>query len=210
MSNIGLVILAAGASTRMGTPKQLLPYRGRTLIEHVVEQARASVCHPIIVVLGANAERIQPKLTSFNIRAIKNLSSAEGMSSSIRAGVEVLTAENPHSKAVVLMVCDQPFVSTQLINQLVENYRKTNSLIVASEYMGVLGVPTLFDRALFPHLMALSGDVGARKLIKNFTQNTIQVPAPEVAFDLDIPADYERLQNSTIGSPSQLTRKNSD
>ncbi len=195
MFDIGLVILAAGASTRMGTPKQLLPYRGRTLIEHIVEQARASVCHPIIVVLGANAERIKPKLTSFNIRAIENLSSVEGMSSSIRAGVEVLTAENPHLKAVVLMVCDQPFVSTQLVNQLVENYRQANSLIVASEYMGVLGVPTLFDNTLFPHLMALSGDVGARKLIKRFSQNTIQVPAPEVAFDLDTPADYERLSN---------------
>lgn len=195
MSDIGLIILAAGASRRMGTPKQLLPYRGRTLIEHIVEQAIASVCHPIIVVLGANAESIQPKLASFNIRASKNFSSDEGMSSSIRTGVEFLTAENPHVKAVVLMVCDQPFVSTQLIDRLVENYSTANSLIVASEYKGVLGVPALFDRTLFPHLIALSGDVGARQIIKRFARNTIQVPAPEVAFDLDTSADYERLQN---------------
>jgi molybdenum cofactor cytidylyltransferase len=197
MSDIGLVILAAGASTRMGTPKQLLTYRGRTLIEYIVEQAIASVCHPIIVVLGANAEHIQPKLTSFNILTIKNGSFAEGMSSSIRTGIEVLTAESPALKAVVLMVCDQPFVSTQLINQLVENYRKNNYLIVASEYNGVLGVPCLFDSALFSQLMALSGDAGARKLIKCFAQDTIGVPAPEVAFDLDTPADYERLHNFT-------------
>ncbi|HEY9695518.1 MAG TPA: nucleotidyltransferase family protein [Oculatellaceae cyanobacterium] len=198
MSDIGLVILAAGASTRMGTPKQLLPYRGQTLIEYIVEQAIASICDPIIVVLGANAEHIQPKLTSFNIQTIKNCSFAEGMSNSIRTGIEVLTAENSYLKGVVLMVCDQPFVSTQLINQLVENYRKDNSLIVASEYNGVLGVPCLFERTLFSHLMALSGDAGARKLIKGFAQDTIGVPAPEVAFDLDTPADYEQLHNLTI------------
>ena len=193
MFYIGLVILAAGASTRMGTPKQLLPYRGRTLIEHIAEQARASVCHPIIIVLGANAERIKPKLTSFNIRAIENFSSAEGMSSSIRAGVEVLTAENPHLKAVVLIVCDQPFVSTQLINQLVETYRTTGRLIVASEYASTLGVPALFHRSLFTELTTLGGDVGARRVIKQHTLEAFGIPFPEGAIDLDTPKDYEQL-----------------
>lgn len=193
MSNIGLVILAAGASARMGTPKQLLRYREQSLIRHVVEVAIASVCHPIIVVLGANAECIKLEIESLDIQLIENPLWVEGMSTSVRTGVEALKACNLDVEAVVLMVCDQPFVSTQLINQLVENYRTTGRLIVASEYAGTLGVPALFHRSLFPELTALGGDVGARRVIKQHTLEAFGIPFPEGAIDLDTPKDYEQL-----------------
>lgn len=193
MSNIGLVILAAGASARMGTPKQLLRYREQSLIRHVIEVAIASVCHPIIVVLGANAECIKLEIESLDIQLIENPLWVEGISTSVRTGVEALKASNLDVEAVVLMVCDQPFVSTQLINQLVENYRTTGRLIVASEYAGTLGVPALFHRSLFPELTALGGDVGARRVIKQHTLEAFGIPFPEGAIDLDTPQDYEQL-----------------
>ncbi|NJP11013.1 MAG: nucleotidyltransferase family protein [Leptolyngbyaceae cyanobacterium RU_5_1] len=193
MSDIGLVILAAGASSRMGTPKQLLHYQGRSLIRYAVETAIASVCHPILVVLGAYADHIKPELKSPNLQVIENPRWTHGMSTSIRIGVEGLKAENPSVKAVVLMVCDQPLVSTQLINQLVEYYQAMKGLIVAAEYAGILGVPALFDHTLFPDLIALNGDVGARQVIQRHAQKTCGVSYPAGAFDLDTPADYQQL-----------------
>ncbi len=193
MSAVGLVVLAAGASARMGTPKQLLRYQGQSLIQRVVEIAVNSVCQPIIVVLGANAEQIQPELAGFNVQVIRNLYWAEGISTSIRAGIAALTAKNPRIEAVVVCVCDQPLISTQLINQLVEHYQRSQPCIVASAYADVLGVPALFHHTLFSALTTLSGDVGARKIIQQHAQTALQISCPQGVFDIDTPADYATL-----------------
>ncbi|MEH2155355.1 nucleotidyltransferase family protein [Nostoc sp.] len=103
MSDVGLIILAAGASTRMGTPKQLLRYGEQSLIGHVVEVANASVCHPIIVVLGAYFEHIKPEINSEQVHIVENPLFGEGISSSIRVGIEALNLMNKEAKAVVLM-----------------------------------------------------------------------------------------------------------
>jgi molybdenum cofactor cytidylyltransferase len=140
-SPIGLMILAAGASTRMGTPKQLLTYRGCTLIRHMAEVAIASVCQPIAIVLGANGERIKPEISQLPIQIVENKEWAEGMSSSIQVGLKALLAMNQNLAAVAIALCDQPFVSSQTLNQLVEAYHLTGKPIIASEYSGTLGVP---------------------------------------------------------------------
>ncbi|WP_414582519.1 nucleotidyltransferase family protein [Scytonema sp. PCC 10023] len=194
MSGIGLIILAAGASTRMGTPKQLLKYKQHSLLRHMVEQAIASVCKPIIVVLGAYAERIRPEIESFNAHIVENLDWSDGMSRSIQVGIEALNIVNPNVEAAVLMLCDQPFVSTQIINQLVEVYQTTNQKIVASEYTGIWGVPALFNCHLFPKLTMLSGAAGARQVIKEHIQKVVSIPFPEGAIDLDTLEDYEQFQ----------------
>lgn len=193
-STVGLIILAAGASTRMGTPKQLLAYRGCTLIRHMAEVAIASSCQPIAVVLGAKAERIKPEISQLPIQIVENQQWAEGMSTSIRVGLEALLAMNPNLDAVAIALCDQPFVSSPTLERIVEAYHLTGKPIIASEYSGTLGVPALFNRTLFSELMALKSTEGAKKLIKKHIHEVFSVPFPEGVIDIDTPKDYEQLQ----------------
>ena len=193
-STVGLIILAAGASTRMGTPKQLLAYRGCSFIRHMVEVAIASVCQPIAVVLGANAERIKPEISQLPVQIVENQQWAEGMSSSIRVGLEALLGVNQNLDAVAIALCDQPFVSSQTINQLIEAYHLTGKPIIASEYAGTLGVPVLFSHTLFSELIALKSNEGAKQIIKKHIHEVFSVPFPDGAIDIDTPNDYEKLQ----------------
>ena len=193
-SNIGLIILAAGASTRMGTSKQLLPYRGRSFVRHITEVAIASVCKPIAVVLGANAERIKPEISQLPVQIVENKQWDEGMSSSIRVGLEALLGVNQNIEAVAIALCDQPFVSSQTLDQIIEAYRFTGKPIIASKYAGTLGVPVLFNRTLFSELMALKSTEGAKQLVKRHIHEVFSVPFPEGAIDIDTPKDYEQFQ----------------
>jgi molybdenum cofactor cytidylyltransferase len=197
MSDIGLILLAAGASTRLGRPKQLLYYHNKTLIRHSVEQAIASVCSPIIVVLGAYANSIRTELSDLNvpnIEIIENAAWPAGMGGSIQAGMTALMSRSLAIEAVVLMLCDQPFVSTELIQQLIEVYRAKQPLIVASHYADTIGVPALFHHTLFSELTQLNGTIGARKIIQQFAHSMIAIPFPAGAIDIDTPTDYEQLQ----------------
>jgi molybdenum cofactor cytidylyltransferase len=188
-SSIAIIILAAGASTRMGRPKQLLEYKGRSLIQHAVEVATTSVCHPIIVVLGAYCDRIKPEIVA-SVETIENPFWHQGMSTSIRMGIETLNQSYPKTEAAILMLCDQPFVSPNLIKRLIEVYRTTSAPIVASEYTQILGVPALFDRALFSQLTQLSSDMGARKIIQKYIGQLARVSFPQGIIDIDTPQDY--------------------
>lgn len=188
---IGMIILAAGASIRMGTPKQLLVYRGRSFLSQIVETAITSMCHPIVVVLGVNAQRFKPEVSHFPVQVVENLRWCEGMSASIKVGMEALVNQN--IEGVVITLCDQPFVSTQIINQLIAAYHSTGKSIVACEYAGTLGVPALFSRALFPELMKLDATAGAKYLIKKHSEQVFSVSFPEGAIDIDTPQDYEHL-----------------
>lgn len=194
-SSVGLIVLAAGASTRMGTPKQLLLYRGRSFVRHITEVAIASLCHPIVVVLGANAERIKPEINQFPIQIIENKQWAEGMNTSIRVGIEALNTVNQNIEAVVIALCDQPFISSHTLDQIVEAYHLTGKPIVASEYAGTLGVPALFSRTIFSELMTLKSTKGAKQLIKKHVHELSRVPFPEGAIDIDTPEDYEQFQS---------------
>ena len=193
-STVGLIILAAGASTRMGTPKQLLAYRGCSFIRHMAEVAIASVCQPIVVVLGANAEQIKPEISQLPVQIVENQQWAEGMSASIRVGLEALLAVNQNLEAVAIALCDQPFVSPQTLDRIVEAFHSTGKPIIASEYAGTLGVPVLFSRSLFSELMALKSNEGAKQLIKKHIHEVFSVPFPEGSIDIDTPTDYEQLQ----------------
>ncbi|MBD1892770.1 nucleotidyltransferase family protein [Coleofasciculus sp. FACHB-SPT9] len=191
---VGLIILAAGASTRMGTPKQLLMYQGRSFLRHTAEVAIASLCQPIVVVLGADAERMKPEVNLLPVQIVENPQWAEGMSSSIRVGIEALSNLNQNIEAVAIALCDQPFISSQLLNQIVEAYQVTRRPIIASEYAGSLGVPALFSRALFPELTSLKTTEGAKKIIKKYSPEVFRIPFPEGAIDIDTPKDYQKFQ----------------
>lgn len=191
---VGIIILAAGASTRMGTPKQLLMYKGRSLVRHTVEVALASMCRPVVVVTGANAEIMKPELLDLPIKVVENQQWSKGMSSSIRVGLEGLKSFADNLDAAVILLCDQPFVSAQLINQILAKYLLTGLPIVACEYAQTLGVPALFSHVLFPELSALQDSVGAKQIIKKYFPSVASVSFPEGKIDIDIPLDYENLQ----------------
>lgn len=189
------MLLAAGASTRMGvaaTPKQLLIYEGQTLIRRAAETALASVCSPVVVVLGANAVRVGAEL-ELPVIVTRNREWETGMGSSIRTGVEAVLATDADVDAIVVQLCDQPFVTAELLDTLIERHRETGKTIVGTEYRGTRGVPALFARELFAELRALSGHEGARQIIRNHPDDTAVVPFVGAAIDIDTPQDYDAL-----------------
>jgi molybdenum cofactor cytidylyltransferase len=193
---VGLIVLAAGGATRMGLLKQLLPYHGRSLLRHAAESAAASGLSPVIVVLGANADRLEPELEGLPVQVARNADWETGLSSSIRTGIRALQSAADVA-AVVLTLCDQPLVGPDLLRQFVEAYRKTGKPVIASEYQGTLGVPVLFERRYFEKLERLEDGDSPRCLIGVAGKAIHSVPFPAGAFDVDTPQDYERLRALT-------------
>ena len=191
----GAVILAAGPSTRMGTPKQLLDFGGKPLLVRAIEAALASPAWPVVVVLGAHAERIRPTLAKLPILVTENPEWAEGMAASIRAGVTTLRQFSRSLDAALIALCDQPAFSADTIAQLVAAQQATGRSIVAARYSGRQGAPALFLREHFPTLVALTGEEGARALLNGSTGQVAAVDLPALALDLDTPSDYAAAQN---------------
>jgi len=193
---VAIVVLAAGGSTRMGQPKQLLEHRGMSLIRHAATVALASSCRPVCVVLGDQAERLEQEISDLPVVVVRNDAWDTGMASSIRAGVQAVLEANPRADAVVVMLCDQPLVTAALLDALVEEWRTTGRSLVASDYGAEQGVPALFAHAWFGDLVRLTGDVGARTILRAHAGEVGLVPFPDAAIDVDSPADYERLRTS--------------
>jgi molybdenum cofactor cytidylyltransferase len=189
---IGAVILAAGASTRMGTPKQLLYFKGRSLLRHTIEVA-AQECEPIVVVLGSHAEQIRNEIIQLPVVMVENQDWHLGMGASIRVGVNAVNHLSQNLEAVILLVCDQPFCD-RILNQLVSVYHTTRNPIIASQYAQTLGVPALFSRELFPELMNLDVEKGAKQIIQKYQHLVLSIPFEAGAIDIDTPEDYQRLQ----------------
>ncbi|MBD2772241.1 nucleotidyltransferase family protein [Iningainema tapete] len=198
MVSVGAIILAAGASTRMGTPKQLLQFQGHSFLERTVDAALASVCQPVVVVLGAYAEKIRPCIDHLPVMVVHNPHWNEGMGASIRVGVTAINATCEEIEAVVLALCDQPFVSFDLINQLVDAYYTTRKDIIACEYARTLGVPALFSRKFFPDLINLNAVAGAKQVIKQHGHEVFPLLFPAGKVDIDTPEDYEQLQETHL------------
>ena len=178
----------------MGTPKQLLPYLGSSLLRRAAATAAASCCHPIVAVLGAFAAQCLPELQDLTVSSVENSDWAEGMGSSIRVGLNTLFAQSPTSvDAVILMVCDQPLLQAAHLEALIRVYRASPCRAVASEYGGTSGVPALFDQTLFPELLGLTGAQGAKSLLHRYSDATRWIAFPDGAIDIDTPADYERF-----------------
>jgi len=193
VSSAGLV-LAAGSSRRMGSPKQLLQVRGRPLLELVVGQVTASRLDDVVVVLGAAADEIQTRVDLGRARVLINPEHSSGMASSLRAGVASL---GPDVDRVVVILGDQPDVDAELLNKLLDLHESSGLPAAALSFNGLLHPPVVLDRELWSDLMKLEGDVGCRAVIRGRPE---QVASLAVATDLshpvdvDTPSDYERVR----------------
>ncbi len=192
----GAVILAAGSSARMGSPKQLLELAGKPLLVRAVEAALASPAWPVVVVLGAQAEKIRPVLARLPVLITENPAWAEGMAASIRAGVTTLRQFSRALDGALIALCDQPAFSADTIAQLVAAQQATGRSIVAARYSGRQGAPALFLREHFPTLVALTGEEGARVLLNDTPDRVAAVDLPALALDLDTPEDFAAAAKS--------------
>jgi len=196
VNSCGIIILAAGASTRLGKPKQLLQYRGKTLLAHAINEAVNSNADAVVVVLGKDANLFKKDIDERKIRVAINSSWEEGMASSLRLGMDTLLKDKPYIDAVIFMVCDQPHISSSVLNELIITQQKTTKQIVTSNYGDSMGPPSLLHKKYFEELMKLSGDAGARKIIQKNMNDVATILFPEGNIDIDTEEDYKKLKNS--------------
>jgi molybdenum cofactor cytidylyltransferase len=187
---VAAVVLAAGGSSRFGSPKQLLQWKGKTLLEHVVDTALASSAQEIVVVLGHQAEAAHAVLADRPVRVVINEDWESGQSSSVRAGVQALAAS---CQACLFLLVDQPNVPSGLIDEVLSRYRRTLAPVVAPIHGSQRGNPVLFDKALFPELLQAQGDEGGRQVIARHEKEveTVEVGDQSLFLDIDTVEDYE-------------------
>jgi len=189
----GIIILAAGSSSRMGNPKQNLLFKGQTLLQIAIKTALAANCCSAVVVLGANYDMISPTIFDQPIHIFENENWEAGMGSSISYSLSELLKLQPDTSSVLFMLTDQPLITPGLINMLIN--KAAPGKIIASSYNDTLGPPVLFDKLFFNELLVMQGNEGAKKLLQKHPEAVVAVPFPSGAFDIDTPEDYERLRD---------------
>ncbi len=171
----------------------MLSYQGKSFLEHTIDEANNAGTDPVIVVLGSQADRMDKILDQKKIRVVENKEWKEGMASSIRFGVESLLHIAPSADGVIIMVCDQPYVSATLLRLLITTQNRTGNPVVASLYENAIGPPCLFHKSIFPELLELKGDAGARKILQKHTNEMATVLFQEGNIDIDTNDEYNKL-----------------
>lgn len=197
METTGIIILAAGASKRLGTPKQQLPFQHKSLLQNVVHTAQQSGHMPVVVVLGAFATQIKQQLPTEKVHTVVNPHWPTGMGSSIKAGLQHLLQVQPNTSSALLLLCDQPHISTTLLQDLYALKKSSGKSLIAAAYGDTIGTPALFDKKFFPQLLSLSGQEGAKKILLQHPGQVATLHFPEGAIDIDTNSDYEALLNNT-------------
>lgn len=159
----------------------------------MVSAATGTNLRPVIVVLGAHADLLRNEIGGNHVNIIINQHWEEGIASSIRCGIRALEEINPICDAVILMVCDQPYLTTALLNNLVAVQERTGKPIVAAQYSNVAGTPALFHKKIFPQLLSLKGDKGAGKILQQQADSVATVPFPMGEMDVDTMDNYEKI-----------------
>jgi molybdenum cofactor cytidylyltransferase len=186
------IVLAAGASTRFGSPKQLVRLAGRPLLHTVVARAAEVTGNALIVVLGSGAGELAPLLKHSPGTVVINRDWREGLASSIRAGVARLP---PACTAALLVLADQARVTTHDLRRLAGTWRKRPQYMAAALYAGTVGAPAIFPRSVFAELAALRGDAGARSVLRRGADTLLRVPMPSAALDVDTPEDLLTIES---------------
>ena len=189
----GIIILAAGNSSRMRQPKQLLTYQGQTLLEIVSEQALQTTYRPIVVVLGAYAEEILKHHHHKEINYVTNKDWETGMSSSITTGLSAILNQQPTIKNVIIAVADQVFITSEIFKQLFAQHELTGKNIVACSYAQTMGTPVLFHKKHFQEILSLDGNEGAKSMLKKYKEDTAVIEFELGHIDIDTETDYHHL-----------------
>jgi len=191
MSKTGIIILAAGSSSRMGEPKQLMKFKNKTFLQHIVEESKEANLNPVICVTGYQSDQISKALTGMNVTTVYNELWSEGMGTGISAGIKQLLLSDVDS--VILAVSDQPYVSSGLFAKMLTLKDKSGKKIIASSYAGTLGTPVLFDKEYFNQLKSLDGNQGAKNIVKLNKSDVCPVEFEKGRIDIDTKEDYENL-----------------
>ncbi len=197
------VVLAAGSSVRMGRPKLILPFGGRAMLERALDAYRGARVDEIIVVLGADADLVRKKVRFRGEKVVVNRDFRTGMSSSLRMGIK---ATGSRAEAAIVGLGDQPFLTSETVDKMVDAYRTAKSAVVIPVYRGRRGNPVLFDRSLFPRIMGIQGDVGAKSVVRDNESSLTEVEVEDrgVVVDVDTPSDYGR--HSKMSGSARRTR----
>ena len=191
----GIILLAAGTSSRLGKPKQLLEFNDTTLLQNAIVQAKSLPNSFVLVVTGAYKESIASEVSKTDVQSIHNQDWESGMASSIVIGLLKLEELKPTIDSCIISVCDQPHISTAIFKDLINNYNESGKGIVASNYSDTLGVPVLFDRKYFEELKKLKGNEGAKKIIQLHQTDVATIAFEKGAIDIDSIEDYNKLIN---------------
>ena len=188
---IAVLILAAGSASRMKTAKQLLPIGGKTLLGISIENAQKTNAENIFCVLGANADQIKCSIKNYKVEIIENLDFQEGLGSSISCGIKNL--DKYLFDAVLIILGDQPKITSEYLNTLISNFKKSPNFIFASKYGAKNGVPAIFPRVYFPDLLKLQGEKGAADFLNNEIANVKTIEMNVDLTDIDTPEDYKNF-----------------
>jgi molybdenum cofactor cytidylyltransferase len=189
---IGIIVLAAGSSTRMGESKQLLEVDGETLIARAARTAISSGMNPVVVVLGAAEKEHREALKDLQVELVVNIHWQHGMGSSLKVGLAFMQ-KKADVDAVIVMLCDQPLLTATHLTELGARFISTGKPIIASFYAGTAGVPALFAKSLFAGIAGLPDAEGAKKIILEHPHETVAIVFPEGSIDLDTPEDYRKF-----------------
>ncbi len=195
--NLAALVLAAGSSSRLGQPKQLLPFRGTTLLEYAIKCVQSATSE-VYVVLGANAPLIQSNTNLNGAQVLVNEQWNSGMGSSIAIGMQHLLKQATAHTHVLISVCDQPYLTSNHLLSLCDQHYHTQNDITASYYSDCAGVPAVFSQRLFSDLADLKGDKGAGSIIASGKYTVGQVSFSQGEIDIDTPDDWNKIAASQV------------
>jgi molybdenum cofactor cytidylyltransferase len=193
MNNTGIIILAAGSSSRFGSAKQLLTFNHKTLLQHAIDEAVKAGAEPVVVVTGANEDKVYNDINQGQAKIVSNKNWQQGMASSIVAGLQAAISCNSEIENIIIAVCDQPFISFSLFEKLHQKQQESDMHIVACAYAGTIGTPALFTQKYFDALLTLEGDEGAKKILLANKGDLAVIDFPHGNIDIDTQQDYEDL-----------------
>jgi molybdenum cofactor cytidylyltransferase len=193
MVDCAAIVLAAGDSTRLGRPKQLIQIEGESLLRRTVRLAVDAGCSPVLAILGRDTERLSTELHGLDATVIHNEEWRSGMASSLKRGLRAALGIRPHLGNAMILVCDQPGLDSFTLQNLLATHQLRQPAVTASRYRDTLGVPAVFSKNLFPELLDLTGDQGARRILQQHRNQTASIEFPAGEFDLDTPEDLARL-----------------
>lgn len=194
--DIPIILLAAGASTRLGRPKQLLKLNDEVLIQGIIGECSAVVGENIFVVLGAFREKILPFVEEFPVQICVNENWENGMTSSIQTGLRAVLAQQADAKGILVVLCDQYFVNKNLLQKIISTFQEKSFSAIAAAYENTIGVPALFKNSLFENILKMDSKVGAKKLLLQLQQKQQLgvIPFSKGKYDIDTIEQLENLK----------------